>query len=263
NFGFLPSNFITIHGLQFGSVIAILLLSFALANRIQDERLAREAAQAEALAAKQANIEQLKESEHMLEERVASRTAELAAANERLSQSEQRQRDLAQHDALTGLANRSLFADRLSQAIAAAQRDKSRLALLYLDLDKFKPVNDTYGHAIGDSLLREVATRISGRVRVSDTVARIGGDEFVVLLRRIESVQDALDVGNSICQTLNQVFLVETHQLAISSSIGVAIYPAHGRTENELSHHADKAMYYAKQAGRNTVCLADTEGKRV
>jgi diguanylate cyclase (GGDEF)-like protein len=255
NFGVLPSNFITIHGLQFGSVIAMLLLSFALANRIQDERRAREAAQAEALAAKQASIEHLQESERKLEERVALRTAELEAANERLMQSEQRQRDLAQHDALTGLANRSLFADRLSQALAAAQRDKNRLALLYLDLDKFKPVNDTYGHAIGDALLRQVASRISERVRQSDTVARIGGDEFVVLLRRIDSAEHALDVGNSIRQTLNKVFVVETHELVISSSIGVAIYPDHGRTEMELSQRADSAMYQAKQAGRDVVCL--------
>ncbi len=261
NFGLLPSNFITIHGLQFGSVIAMLLLSFALANRIQDERRAKEAAQLEALAAKQASIEQLRESEHKLEERVALRTAELAAVNERLLQSEQQQRDLAQHDALTGLANRSLFSDRLSRAIAAAQRDKTRFALLYLDLDKFKPVNDTYGHAIGDALLREVAARISGRVRESDTVARIGGDEFVVLLRSIDSAQDALDVGNSIRKTLNHLFQVETHELAISSSIGVAIYPDHGRTEMELSHRADEAMYLAKQAGRDTVILAVAETK--
>ena len=257
NFGVLPSNFITIHGLQFGSVIAMLLLSFALANRIQDERRAREAAQAEALAAKQASIEHLQESERKLEERVALRTAELEAANERLMQSEQRQRDLAQHDALTGLANRSLFADRLTQAIAAAQRDKDRFALLYLDLDKFKPVNDTYGHAIGDALLQQVASRISERVRQSDTVARIGGDEFVVLLRRIDSAEHALDVGNSIRQTLNQVFIVETHELVISSSIGVAIYPDHGRTEMELSQCADQAMYRAKQSGRDVVCLID------
>ena len=258
NFGLLPSNLITIHGLQFGSVIAMLLLSLALANRIQDERQAREKAQAEALAAKQASIEQLQESERKLEDRVALRTAELSAANERLSQSEQIQRDLAQHDRLTGLANRSLFADRLTQAIAAAQRDKTRFAVLYLDLDKFKPVNDTYGHAIGDVLLREVATRISGRVRDSDTVARIGGDEFVVLLRRIDSAQDAVMVANSIRSALNQVFVVEKHELTISCSVGIAIYPDHGSTENELTHRADESMYRAKQEGRNVVNLVDS-----
>jgi diguanylate cyclase (GGDEF)-like protein len=258
NFGLLPSNFITIHGLQFGSVVAMLLLSFALANRIQDERRAKEAAQAEAIAVKQASIEQLLDSERKLEERVAMRTAELAAANDRLLQSEQRQRELAQHDALTGLANRSLFGDRIAQEIAAAQRDKTRFALLYLDLDKFKPVNDTYGHALGDALLKEVASRISGRVRESDTVARIGGDEFVVLIRQIDSAKDALDVGNSIRCTLNQTFVIETHQLAISCSIGVAIYPDHGCTEVKLSQHADAAMYRAKQAGRDVVYLADS-----
>ena len=257
NFGLVPSNFITIYGLQFGSVIAMLLLSFALANRIQDERRAKEAAQAEVLAAKQASINQLQETERMLEERVASRTTELAAANERLLQSEQRQRDLAQHDALTGLANRSLFSDRLDHTIAVAQRDKTRFALLFLDLDKFKPVNDIHGHAIGDALLREVAVRINGRVRESDTVARIGGDEFVVLLRRIDSTQDAVNVGHSIRNALNQVFLVETHELMISCSIGIAVFPDHGTTESELSHRADEAMYRAKRAGRDTICLVD------
>jgi diguanylate cyclase (GGDEF)-like protein len=258
NFGLLPSNFITIYGLQFGSVIAMLLLSFALANRIQEERRAKEAAQADVLRAKQLSIDQLRESEHMLEERVEQRTFELAAANQRLLQSEQRQRDLAQHDALTGLANRSLFSDRLTQSIAAAQRDKTRLALLYLDLDKFKPVNDTHGHSIGDALLTEVARRISGRVRESDTVARIGGDEFVVLLRGIDSTHDAVNVGNSIRTSLNQAFLIEANKLMISCSIGIAIYPDHGNTETELSRRADEAMYRAKKAGRDVVCLVDS-----
>jgi diguanylate cyclase (GGDEF)-like protein len=256
NYGLIPTNFLTLHGLQFGSVIGMLLLSFALADRIQTERQAKEAAQAEALAAKQINIENLQRSEHELEQRVAARTAELAAANERLLTSEQQQRDLAQHDMLTGLANRALFSDRLNQALVIAQRDHTRFALLYLDLDKFKPVNDNYGHAVGDVLLKEVALRMTQRVRESDTVARIGGDEFVILLRAIDAGHGEITVAESIRNSLNQPFQIENHPIAISCSIGIAIYPDHGRTEAELSRQADAAMYRAKEAGRDTTCVA-------
>jgi diguanylate cyclase (GGDEF)-like protein len=256
NYGLIPTNFLTLHGLQFGSVIGMLLLSFALADRIQTERRAKEAAQAEALAAKQLNIENLQRSEHELEQRVAARTAELAAANERLLTSEQQQRDLAQHDMLTGLANRALFSDRLNQALVIAQRDHTRFALLYLDLDKFKPVNDNYGHAVGDVLLKEVALRMTQRVRESDTVARIGGDEFVILLRAIDAGHGEITVAESIRNSLNQPFQIENHPIAISCSIGIAIYPDHGRTEAELSRQADAAMYRAKEAGRDTTCVA-------
>jgi diguanylate cyclase (GGDEF)-like protein len=257
NYGLIPTNFLTLHGLQFGSVIGMLLLSFALADRIQTERRAKEAAQGEALAAKQANIENLQRSERELEQRVAARTAELAAANERLLTSEQQQRDLAQHDMLTGLANRALFSDRLNQALAIAQRNHTRVALLYLDLDKFKPVNDTHGHAVGDVLLKEVAQRMTQRVRESDTVARIGGDEFVILLRAVDSNDGVIAVADSIRSSLNQPFLIENHPITISGSIGIAIYPDHGHSETELSRRADEAMYRAKVAGRDIACLAN------
>ena len=221
NYGVIPTNFWTLHGLQLGSMIGMLLLSFALANRIQDERRAKELAQAEAITAKQANIEQLQHSEHELEDRVSARTFELATANARLLESEQYQRDLAQHDMLTGLANRALFSDRVKQAMRISQHDRTRFALLYLDLDKFKPVNDTYGHAVGDLLLKEVARRITHRVRDSDTVARIGGDEFVVVLHSIESHQSAVQVANIVRSALNQPFIIDGQLLNISCSIGV------------------------------------------
>ena len=256
NHGLVPANFLTLHGLEFGSLVGMLLLSYALADRIQTERRAKEAAQAQTLAARQANIEQLQRSEHELETRVAERTAELAAANARLSQSEQQQRELAQHDMLTGLANRALFSDRLQHAIAVAQRESTRFALLYLDLDKFKPVNDTYGHAVGDLLLKEVALRITHRVRESDTVARIGGDEFVVILRAIDSNQNVVQVAQGIREALAQPFLIEALTLNISCSIGAAIYPDDGHDELVLSRVADSAMYQAKNGGRDRVCLA-------
>jgi diguanylate cyclase (GGDEF)-like protein/PAS domain S-box-containing protein len=160
---------------------------------------------------------------------------------------------MAQHDALTHLPNRALFNDRLKQAIAAAYRNKGRIALMFIDLDKFKPVNDTYGHGVGDLLLKEVALRIQDCLRESDTAARIGGDEFVILLPAIETQQAASKVGEKILHALNQPFALAGHTLNISGSIGVAVYPEHGKDEKLLVKSADIAMYHAKKNGRNNV----------
>ena len=166
---------------------------------------------------------------------------------------EEHMQHMAQYDALTHLPNRALFNDRLQQAIAAAQRNKAHLALMFIDLDKFKPVNDTYGHGVGDLLLKEVALRIQDCLRDSDTAARIGGDEFVILLPVVETEQDASKVGEKILHTLNQPFELAGHTLKISSSIGVAVYPKHGSDEKLLVKSADIAMYHAKKNGRNNV----------
>jgi diguanylate cyclase (GGDEF)-like protein/PAS domain S-box-containing protein len=166
---------------------------------------------------------------------------------------EEHMQHMAQYDALTHLPNRALFNDRLQQAIAAAQRNKARLALMFIDLDKFKPVNDTYGHGVGDLLLKEVALRIQNCLRESDTAARIGGDEFVILLPAIETKQDAGKVGDKILHALNQPFELAGHTLQISASIGVAVYPEHGNNEKLLVKNADLAMYHAKENGRNNV----------
>ncbi|HEU0188662.1 MAG TPA: diguanylate cyclase [Gallionella sp.] len=168
---------------------------------------------------------------------------------------EEHMRHMAQYDGLTHLPNRALFNDRLQQALVAAQRNQERLALMFLDLDKFKPVNDTYGHAVGDLLLKEVALRMQDCLRESDTAARIGGDEFVVLLPTIETEQDAGIVGGKILHALNQPFELAGHRLNISSSIGVAVYPDHGSSEKQLVKSADIAMYHAKKNGRNNVKL--------
>lgn len=166
---------------------------------------------------------------------------------------EENMQHMAQYDALTHLPNRALFNDRLQQAIAAAQRNKARLALMFIDLDKFKPVNDTYGHGVGDLLLKEVALRIQDCLRDSDTAARIGGDEFVILLPAIETQQDAGKVGEKILSALNRPFMLAGHTLNISGSIGVAVYPEHGKDEKLLVKSADIAMYHAKKNGRNNV----------
>jgi diguanylate cyclase (GGDEF)-like protein/PAS domain S-box-containing protein len=168
---------------------------------------------------------------------------------------EARMRHLALHDVLTGLPNRALLTERVEQAVLRAEREQSRLGLLYFDLDKFKPVNDRYGHEVGDLLLKEVAARVNACVRASDTVARLGGDEFVVLLPHVDSEAAALGVAEKIRAALNQPFMVAGHALDISTSMGLAIYPEHGADEQTLTRHADEAMYQAKQQGRNRVVI--------
>jgi diguanylate cyclase (GGDEF)-like protein len=159
-------------------------------------------------------------------------------------------------DALTGLPNRTLLEDRLRQAIIKAQRDGGYLALMIVDLDKFKPVNDTHGHAVGDELLREMARRMVACVRESDTVARMGGDEFMVLLPGVDQVHDALLVAEKIRESLNHSFALEGDRMAISASIGVAAFPEHGDDATSLFRAADEALYRAKAQGRNRVELA-------
>lgn len=161
---------------------------------------------------------------------------------------------MAQYDVLTDLPNRALFSDRLQHAIAQARRDKTRLALMFVDLDQFKPINDGFGHQVGDLLLQAAAKRLQESVRESDTVGRIGGDEFVVLLPLIEAEADALRVAEKIRAAVNRPFAMPGGQtLNISSSIGIALYPDHGNDEIELVKHADAAMYRAKLQAGNRV----------
>lgn len=158
---------------------------------------------------------------------------------------------MAHYDLLTELPNRALLSERLQQAVIKARRDKMHMALMFLDLDRFKPVNDNLGHDIGDALLKQVAQRLQAGVRASDTVARIGGDEFVVMLPSIEQEHDAAVVAEKILHTLNQPFNVAGHEISISGSIGIAVYPEHGKEEKLLLLNADIAMYHAKSDGRN------------
>lgn len=170
-------------------------------------------------------------------------------------QAEEVVRHMAHHDALTGLPNRIMLSDRLEQSFVMSKRNKTHLAIMLLDLDKFKPINDTHGHAVGDLMLQEAAKRMQHCVRESDTVSRLGGDEFVVLLPVIETTHDAMSVAEKIQHALNRPFELAGHTLAISASIGVSIYPDHGNDETVLIKCADIAMYQAKKSGRNTVML--------
>jgi diguanylate cyclase (GGDEF)-like protein len=154
------------------------------------------------------------------------------------------------HDNLTKLANRSLLEDRLEQMLHKAVRERTRFALMFLDLDGFKAINDSLGHHIGDLLLIEVAQRFRNNIRAQETVARLGGDEFVVLIE-IDDPEDAAPVADKLVNLINQRFQIGVHDLGVSASIGIAIYPENGRTSHELLINADAAMYHAKSAGRN------------
>jgi len=159
---------------------------------------------------------------------------------------------LAHHDALTDLPNRTLMSDRMRQALAHARRDNALLAVMFLDLDKFKSVNDALGHEVGDQLLKETAVRLQASVpRESDSVARIGGDEFLILLARIQSRKDAESVAQRMLEAIGQAFQIDPHTVRVSASIGIAIFPWDGMDEKELIKNSDTAMYRAKEAGHN------------
>jgi diguanylate cyclase (GGDEF)-like protein len=157
---------------------------------------------------------------------------------------------LAHHDSLTGLPNRLLFRDRLDQAVVKAQRRRSRVAVLFLDLDRFKTINDTLGHDVGDALLVEVAGRLQRQCRQSDTVARLGGDEFVFVLDDIARAEDAAVVAAKILASLERPVTAAGRELAVATSIGIALYPDHAATADELIKYADRALYTAKDQGR-------------
>lgn len=158
---------------------------------------------------------------------------------------------LAQHDALTGLPNRILLDDRLAQAIALARRQNRQFAVMFLDLDRFKDINDSLGHAVGDQLLQSVAKRLVADVRSSDTVCRQGGDEFVILLADIEHAKDAAISAQKILATLTVPHRINQLELVVSVSIGIGIYPDDGADAETLIKSADTAMYHAKDGGRN------------
>jgi diguanylate cyclase (GGDEF)-like protein/PAS domain S-box-containing protein len=164
---------------------------------------------------------------------------------------EEKIRQLAWHDSLTGLPNRALLMDRLSVATAGALRDKETLATLFIDLDQFKHINDSLGHATGDRLLQQVAQRLAGCVRASDTVARLGGDEFVVIMPNIRAPADASLLAEKILAALAPPHVIDGRELYISPSIGIAVCPEDGCDFESLIQHADAAMYRAKESGRN------------
>ena len=183
----------------------------------------------------------------ILDARLEARTADLAHS---LTEANRELTQLALHDTLTGLPNRVLLADRIDQAISRVQEQGSCFALMFIDLDGFKPVNDAFGHHMGDQLLREVGLRLREDLRSQDTLARIGGDEFVLLVQLTEP-NDALNLAARQVGLIGRSFRVAEHDLQISASVGISLYPGNGHTAEELLMNADAAMYHAKGAGKN------------
>ena len=169
----------------------------------------------------------------------------------RLKQTNEQVTYLAHHDTLTSLPNRILFYDRLNQAITRGRREKELSAVLFLDLDGFKLINDTFGHDVCDVLLREAAKRIVGCVRESDTVARMGGDEFTVILSNVRTPDNIKHVANKIIEAIARPFVLNGKECSVSVSIGISLHPDNGETAAQLVKIADAAMYLAKHSGKN------------
>jgi diguanylate cyclase (GGDEF)-like protein len=180
--------------------------------------------------------------------RHASRTARMAQS---LQKANAELKHMVLHDALTKLPNRLLLEDRLGQAISACARSGGSCAVLFVDLDRFKAVNDSLGHFVGDELLRAVADRLCAAIRSEDTVSRLGGDEFVVLLRSVQHEQDVAMVGRKIVEVLNAPVQAQGHELCVTASVGATLFPQHGSNPQALITNADAAMYHVKKSGRN------------
>ncbi len=180
-----------------------------------------------------------------LEERVAERTAQLQENEERL-------KHLAHHDPLTGLPNRLLFEDRLNQVIVKAKRNRESAALLFIDLDRFKEINDSLGHSVGDRVLCEVSRRLRTSIRAVDTVARLGGDEFVVILEQVADEEGAAEVARKVIAAMAPPLTLGGQEITMTGSIGIGLYPADGTDADALMKAADDAMYRAKAQGRES-----------
>ena len=162
---------------------------------------------------------------------------------------------MAHHDQLTGLPNRTLFTDRLEHALAHSVRDKHKIGLMFIDLDGFKPINDDYGHDVGDALLCAIAKTLNSLIRDADTVARIGGDEFVIILENITRLEDIIQVADKLLARFSEPFLAAEITCHVGCSIGIAIAPDDSSNADELIKKADTAMYMAKDTGRQRYCI--------
>ena len=190
-----------------------------------------------------------------LDSRIRKHNRQLAQANEQLEEVNAQLQHVAMHDALSGLPNRLLLADRLSQAIAQAERHQNRFAVFVVDLDRFKAINDSLGHLAGDAMLKEVARRLASVLRKADTLARLGGDEFVLVLNEIASAQDVETIAGRVLADIARPVKLSDLELHTSASIGISLFPADGTDAETLLQHADAAMYHAKKNGRNTYQL--------
>ncbi len=237
NFALIPSNFFTLYAMQIGSGLEMILLSFALAARFNELKRQREAA--------------LQLNEQVLAQRVTERTQALEQANLRL-------RELALQDPLTGLANRTALQQHLEQALARSLRRHELLAVMLIDLDGFKPINDRHGHGYGDLVLAEIAQRLRQYIREGDLPARLGGDEFVVVCENVQSAEDAQDLARRLLEGLDTPMHLEDRSVRVGASIGIALSQGDDDATS-LIRSADAAMYRAKAEGRNRVRLASPD----
>jgi diguanylate cyclase (GGDEF)-like protein len=257
NFGLIESNVFTTQGMQIGSAIEMLLLSFALAERVATSNVEKKLAQREALQAKEDLVLSMRVSERILEQRVSERTQALGAANKALERARAELAHQAYYDPLTQLPNRLVLQERLSAAIARAEQRGSGFALLWVDLDGFKAINDQHSYAVGDQVLRELAPRMLDAVRASDLVARFGSDEFVIILENVRAVEVASRVAELLITCIGGTVELAGLALQVEASIGIAIHPDHGSDAGSILESAEQAMHAAKRAGGSRWAQAD------
>ena len=212
---------------------------------------------------------ELENNKRELEIKVRERTRDLIDINENLErviekkeQAEQTLQYLAYNDELTGLPNRNTLVDRIGQSIKKSSRENHQMAILFLDLDRFKNVNDSLGHAVGDELLQEVATRLFSTLRNNDTISRNGGDEFVVVMEELSDTNEVINVAKKIISCLTETFAIQSHKIHLGVSVGISIYPTDGDAPLILLRNADTAMYRAKKAGGNQLQFYDESMSR-
>lgn len=249
NLGLLPATVFAEYALQIGTALHLLLLSQAMADRRDAMVRDREASQAAELGAGRQLVSSLRRTVAGLESRLIESTRETDTARARLRENERQLHAMAHTDNLTGLANRLLFQARLEQSMQQARRTNGQIALLLLDIDRFKAINDRYGQAIGDEVLRHAATRFRASVRAVDTVARLVGDEFAMVLTGLGSGADAELAARKIIAVTGEPLRVLGVPMEIGVSIGIALFPAGNASSAELLHRADQAVRAAKAAG--------------
>jgi len=198
----------------------------------------------EATKIAESESEKNRELNRTLEQKVLERTKELQAAMEKTQH-------MATHDVLTGLPNRSMFSQRLNYAIQAAQRYQRQFAVLFIDLDRFKIINDTLGHEAGDQLLQEIATRLKQSLRAVDVVGRLGGDEFIILIEEVNELNQVVIVADKILTNIIKPITLMGQECRITASIGISMFPKDAEDEQSLMKNADIAMYLAKEEGKN------------